>query len=90
MNKEEPRKHGHWKIWGHSLTCSVCDHCCEGGNYCEVCGSIMDEPAEYWCPPLPFNLTQITRFLCPFCGNEIWGSKNYCSKCGTRLKEVEE
>lgn len=88
MSDEKTRKHGHWKIWGHSLTCSVCDHCCEGGNYCEMCGSIMDEPSEWWCPPL--KLPHIVVHPCPSCNEMIFGDKNYCSNCGCELKEMND
>ena len=79
----------HWKIWGHSFTCSECNNCTNPGNYCDICGAEMNEPEEYWCPPLP-KIKPIKIGECPKCGKTIVGIRNYCPHCGVRIDEVME
>ena len=83
MSDEKTRSHGHWKRWGWSLTCSICGHVGEGGDYCEMCGSIMDEPEEWWNPPI--HVAPLIIRACPSCGETVYGAVNYCKYCGVRM-----
>ena len=88
----EERKHGHWKIWGWSYTCSECGFSpMLPTPYCQKCGTIMDEPQEWWCPPL-VEYKPIPLVECPECGERFntWDKEFYCPKCGVKLKAKDE
>ena len=84
------RKHGYWKIWGHSATCSECNYVGEnvGDNYCLRCGAIMDGTPRWEAPKLIIP-DDIGTFVCKGCGYQrIYGRVvNFCPKCGKRKGE---
>lgn len=88
----DERKHGHWKKWGHSYTCSECGHVPWSPTpFCQRCGTIMDEPIEWWCPPLP-EFEPLLWGECPECGERFnaLDKEFYCPNCGVKLKVKDE
>ena len=83
-------KHGYWKRWGWSVTCSECGCVCEGGNFCPRCGAKMEK--EVWeAPKLDSTLKQIEVFVCPVCKElSPWilddNHDLYCRNCGALIK----
>ena len=83
------RKHGYWKIWGHSATCSECDYTEEnvGDNYCLRCGAIMDKEPKWeftvFYPP------RVEKFECKECGCKRYGHIVFCPNCGKWKGEEE-
>ena len=83
------RKHGFWKTFGWSATCSVCGGVTEncGFKYCSRCGAIMDEPAAFEAPTIP--LPKLASVQCPHCGLvQILDStvtKLFCPNCGLEM-----
>ena len=84
------RKHGYWKIWGHSATCSECGFCETnvGDEYCQRCGAIMDGTPRWEAPKLIIP-DDIGTFVCKGCGyKRTYGRDvNYCPKCGKRNEQ---
>ena len=92
----DERKHSYWKVWGFAATCAECGHVDIGEyKYCSNCGSIMDEPSVWECPPL-MTIPTIKVFTCPKCKTDSYeiSKPNFCRICGAemgeRKDEVEE
>lgn len=83
------RKHGYWKIYGYSATCSECNYVGEnvGDNYCLRCGAIMDKEPKWVFTD--FDLPRVEKFECKECGCKRFGQIVFCPNCGKRKGEED-
>lgn len=87
-------KHGYWKVWGHSATCSECGLCVEnlGDNFCMRCGARMNGEPTIDIPT--FKLPDLITAVCNKCGKQrivakVNGYYNYCPNCGAEMAKGE-